>query len=53
MFFYGAKAHPDLAERNRQMIITYCRNIGSLADHMSRPEVYVPQGVEVTVRAGP
>lgn len=50
IFQYGAKAHPELAERDGQLIVTYCRNIGSLADHVNRPEIYFPQGVEVQVR---
>lgn len=50
IFQYGAKAHPELAERDGQLIVTYCRNIGSLAEHVKRPEIYFPQGVEVQLR---
>ncbi len=50
IFQYGAKAHPELAERDGQLIVTYCRNIGSLAEHVKRPEIYFPQGVEVQMR---
>lgn len=50
IFQYGAKAHPELAERDGQLIVTYCRNIGSLADHVNRPDIYFPQGVEVQLR---
>ena len=50
IFQYGAKAHPELAERDGQLVITYCRNIGSLTEHVRRPEIYFPQGVEVQVR---
>ena len=42
IFQYGAKAHPELATRDGQLIATYCRNIGSLADHMARPEDLLP-----------
>jgi len=50
LYFYSAKAHPDLAERDRQLILTYCRNVGDLGEHMRRPDVYVPQGVEVRLQ---
>jgi hypothetical protein len=50
IFQYGAKAHPELAERDGQLIVTYCRNIGALAEHVRRPEIYFPQGVEVQLR---
>jgi Domain of unknown function (DUF4185) len=50
IFQYGAKAHAELAEREGQLIVTYCRNIGSLAEHVNRPEIYFPQGVEVQLR---
>lgn len=50
IFQYGAKAHPELADRDGQLIVTYCRNIGSLADHVNRPEIYFPQAVEVRLR---
>jgi hypothetical protein len=50
IFQYGAKAHPELAERDGQLILTYCRNIGSLSEHVKRPEVYFPQAVEVQLR---
>jgi hypothetical protein len=50
VFFYGSKAHPDLADRDGQLVITWCRNTGDLSEHMRRPDLYVPQGVEVTLR---
>ena len=53
VFYYGAKAHPDLAERDGQLVITFCRNVGDLGEHMRRPDVYVPQGVEVILRPTP
>jgi hypothetical protein len=53
VFFYGAKAHPDLATRDGQLVLTYCQNVGDLGEHMRRPEVYVPQGVEMTLQARP
>lgn len=51
VFVYGAKAHPELSEADGQLIVTYCRNIGSLADHVARPDVYLPVAVEVRVRS--
>ncbi len=50
IFQYGAKNHPELTTRDGQLIITYCRNIGSLADHIRRPDVYFPQAIEATLR---
>ncbi len=50
LMLYGAKAHAALAERDGQLIITYCRNTGSLKEHVERPEIYFPQGVEVRLR---
>jgi Domain of unknown function (DUF4185) len=50
VFFYGAKAHPELSVRDGQVVITYCRNCGDLGEHVRRPEVYFPQGVEVQLR---
>lgn len=50
IFQYGAKAHPELAELDGQLIVTYCRNIGSLAEHVQRPEIYFPQAIEVQLR---
>jgi hypothetical protein len=50
VYFYSAKAHPDLADRDGQLVLTYCRNAGDLGEHMRRPEIYVPQGVEVMLR---
>lgn len=51
LLLYGAKAHVELAELDGQLIITYCRNIGSLAEDVRRPDIYFPQGVEVRLRA--
>jgi hypothetical protein len=52
VFVYGAKAHPELSRRDGQLFITYCRNIGGdLDEHVRRPEVYVPQAIEVRLRS--
>jgi hypothetical protein len=53
LLLYGAKAHPELARRDGELLVTYCRNVGSLAEHVRRPEVYVPQGVRVQLRLAP
>jgi hypothetical protein len=47
---YGAKAHPELARRDGELIVTSCRNVGDLAEHVRRPDVYVPQAVRVRLR---
>jgi hypothetical protein len=50
VFVYGAKAHPELSTKDGQLLITYCRNIGAIADHVRKPDIYFPQGVEVQLR---
>jgi hypothetical protein len=50
VFVYGAKTHPELSARDGQLLITYCRNIGALTDHVRKPDIYFPQGVEVQLR---
>ncbi len=50
IFQYGAKAHAELSSGEGRCIVTYCRNIGSLSDHVSRPEIYLPQAIEVQLR---
>jgi hypothetical protein len=51
LLVYGAKSHPELAARDGEMIITYCVNTGSLAEHVARPDIYVPRAVGVHLRA--
>jgi hypothetical protein len=50
LLVYGAKSHPELAARDGEMIITYCVNTGSLAEHVARPDIYVPRAVSVHLR---
>jgi hypothetical protein len=50
LLLYAAKAHSALSQRDGQMIITYCRNTGSLAEHVKQPDIYFPQAVEVQLR---
>ncbi len=50
VFLYAAKGHAELAERDGQLIVTYCRNIGALGEHIKRPEIYTPQVVEIQLR---
>jgi hypothetical protein len=51
LLLYAAKAHPELATADSQLVITYCRNVGDLAEHVRRPDIYFPQAVEVRLRA--
>lgn len=46
---YAAKAHPELATAPGEMVITYCVNIGSLKEHVERPDVYRPHAIRVRV----
>jgi hypothetical protein len=50
VFMYAARHHPELATKDGEIIITYCRNIGDLGEHVRRPEIYFPQGVEVQLK---
>jgi hypothetical protein len=50
VFTYAARHHPELATNDGQIIITYCRNIGDLGEHVRRPEIYFPQAIEVQLR---
>ena len=48
-FLYGAKAHPELATRDGEMVITYCRNSPSLQENVDHPEIYLPHAVTVLI----
>jgi hypothetical protein len=50
VFLYAGKGHAELAERDGQLIVTYCRNIGALGEHVKHPEIYAPQVIEVQLR---
>jgi len=50
VYVYAAKGHAELAERDGQLIVTYCRNVGALSEHMTRPLLYAPQVVEVQLK---
>lgn len=47
LYLYAGKAHRELSTKPGQIIITYCRNLGSLEEDVIRPDVYFPQAVEV------
>ena len=50
VYVYAAKGHSELATKDGQLIITYCRNIGELREHVTRPELYAPQVVELMLK---
>lgn len=50
VFMYAANLHLELATRPGQLILTYCRNTGDLGEHVRRPDLYVPQAVEVQLK---
>jgi hypothetical protein len=50
VYVYAGKGHSELATKDGQMIITYCRNIGELREHISRPALYAPQVVEIMLK---
>ncbi len=47
LYLYAGKAHRELSRKPGQIILTYCRNLGSLEEDILRPDVYYPQGVAV------
>lgn len=49
VFMYAAKGHAELGTKDGQMIVTYCRNIGDLSEHVKRPTLYAPQVIEVNL----
>jgi hypothetical protein len=53
MLIYGAKAHPELSSAPGELVITYCCNTGSLTEHMSRPDIYVPRAIRVRLAEKP
>jgi hypothetical protein len=50
LLLYGAKAHPELTDRDGQLILTYCRNVGALTEHVRQPDLYRPVAVNVQLR---
>src|SRR5262249_44606003 len=50
LLLYGAKAHAELATADKQLIITYSRNAGSLKADVEQPEIYFPQAIAVQLR---
>jgi hypothetical protein len=52
LFVYGAKAHPEFSREKGRLIITYCRNAGSLEEDCLHPEIYVPQAIEIKLSCG-
>jgi hypothetical protein len=50
LLIYGAKAHPALTDEPGELIVTYCRNVGDLGEHVRRPEVYFPQAIRLRIR---
>lgn len=50
LLLYGARAHPEQSAAPGELIVTYNRNVGALAEHFRRPEVYRPQAVRVHLR---
>jgi hypothetical protein len=47
---YSAKAHPEMAEDDGELIITYCPNPGELKHYKARPDLYIPRAVRIKVR---
>lgn len=50
LFVYAAKAHPELAKKPGELILTYCRNTKFFADQVEHSDWYAPQAVQVFLR---
>ena len=48
-FCYAAKAHPELARRGNELIVTYATNSSDFADHGRDMRIYWPRFVRVTM----
>ncbi|MDQ7821612.1 MAG: DUF4185 domain-containing protein [Candidatus Eremiobacteraeota bacterium] len=49
ILLYGAKAHPELSEGPGDLVITYCRNTGSLERDVTEPYVYFPEAIKAKI----
>ena len=49
-YIYAAKAHPELATKDGELIFTYCRNTKFFADQLKTPDVYAPRAVLVKLK---
>lgn len=47
IFVYSAKAHPELAEKDGELPITYCRNTESLQANFEHADIYVPRALRL------
>jgi hypothetical protein len=50
IFGYSAKAHPELARTNGELVVTYCQNTASLQANVDNPEIYRPRAISVRLR---
>jgi hypothetical protein len=50
-FVYSAKHHPELTTAPGEMMLTYCRNVQTLKEHMEKPNVYAPVAVLVKLQS--
>lgn len=48
---YSAKAHPELSNREGELVITYCRNLaGTIDEHFRHPHVYRPRAIIIRLQ---
>ena len=47
---YSAKAHPELATEDDELVISYCSNPGSFEAQAARPDIYWPRLISVKLK---
>lgn len=50
VYVYAAKAHPELAKKPGEVILTYCRNTKFFKDQIDHSDWYAPQAVQLFLR---
>jgi hypothetical protein len=47
---YSAKAHPELSRNKDEVIVSYCSNPGEMKHYLSRPDLYYPRLIRVSLQ---
>lgn len=48
-YVYAAKAHPELASKAGELVVSYCRNTKFFADQVNSAELYRPRVVRILI----
>lgn len=52
IILYSAKAHPELARKPLELVVTYCRNSKDWKTHFENADIYYPRAIRVLLSAG-